>query len=104
MVTMKIITICGSMRYTKEMLSVAEKIELEGNVVLLPLYNSSQKKKIYTKAQYKVLEAVHKERIKLAETILVVNIDNYIGESTNKEIEFAKKLGKEIIYYTDLEK
>ena len=93
MVTMKIITICGSMRYTKEMLSVAEKIELEGNVVLLPLYNSFQKKKIYTKAQYKVLE-----------TILVVNIDNYIGESTNKEIEFAKKLGKEIIYYTDLEK
>ena len=40
---MKTITICGSMRYVKEMLEVAEKIELQGNVVLLPLYNPWKK-------------------------------------------------------------
>ena len=101
---MKTITICGSMRYVKEMLEVAEKIELQGNVVLLPLYNPWKKKRNYTKDEYNILEEVHKERIKLAEAILVVNIDNYIGESTSKEIAFAKKLGKEIIYYTELEK
>ena len=101
---MKIIAICGSMRYVKEMLEVAEKIELQGNVVLLPLYNPWKKKRNYTKDEYNILEEVHKERIKLAEAILVVNVDNYIGESTSKEIEFAKKLGKEIIYYTELEK
>ncbi len=101
---MKTITICGSMRYVKEMLEVAEKIELQGNVVLLPLYNPWKKKRNYTKDEYNILEEVHKERIKLAEAILVVNVDNYIGESTSKEIEFAKKLGKEIIYYTELEK
>lgn len=101
---MKTITICGSMRYVKEMLEVAEKIELQGNVVLLPLYNPWKKKRNYTKDEYNILEKVHKERIKLAEAILVVNVDNYIGESTSKEIEFAKKLGKEIIYYTELEK
>ena len=101
---MKTITICGSMRYVKEMLEVAEKIELQGNVVLLPLYNPWKKKRNYTKDEYNILEEVHKERIKLAEAILVVNVDNYIGESTSNEIEFAKKLGKEIIYYTELEK
>ena len=101
---MKTITICGSMRYVKEMLEVAEKIELQGNVVLLPLYNPWKKKRNYTKDEYNILEEVHKERIKLAEAILVVNVDNYIRESTSKEIEFAKKLGKEIIYYTELEK
>ena len=101
---MKTIAICGSMRYVKEMLEVAEKIELQGNVVLLPLYNPWKKKRNYTKDEYNILEKVHKERIKLAEAILVVNVDNYIGESTSKEIEFAKKLGKEIIYYTELEK
>ena len=31
----------------------------------------------------------------------MVNINDYIGESTNLEIDYAKKLGKEIIYYTD---
>lgn len=44
---------------------------------------------------------MHKERIKLADAILVVNVDGYIGSSTSKEIEFAKSLNKEIIYYTD---
>ena len=29
------------------------------------------------------------------------NVNGYVGESTKKEIEFAKEKGKEIIYYTD---
>ena len=34
--------------------------------------------------------------------ILVVNTNNYIGKRTNLETDYAKKLEKEIIYYTDL--
>lgn len=48
-----------------------------------------------------MLDKMHKERIKLADAILVVNVDGYIGNSTSKEIDFAKALNKEIIYYTD---
>lgn len=51
-----------------------------------------------------MLGKMHKEKIKLSEAILVVNVDNYIGESTQSEIEFAKSLNKEILYYTDLVK
>lgn len=45
---------------------------------------------------------MHKERIKLSDAILVVNIDHYIGSATKSEIEFAKALNKEIIYYTNI--
>ena len=45
---------------------------------------------------------MHKERIKLSDAILVVNVNDYIGSSTKSEIEFAKSLNKEIIYYTDI--
>ena len=45
---------------------------------------------------------MHKEKIKISDAILVVNVNNYIGSSTKSEIEYAKSLGKEIIYYTDL--
>ena len=38
----------------------------------------------------------------MSDAILALNIDNYIGESTKLEIDYAKKLNKEIIYYTDL--
>ena len=48
------------------------------------------------------LNKMHQEKIKISDAIFVVNIDGYIGNSTKKEIEFAKSLGKEIIYYNDL--
>lgn len=35
---MKIITICGSLKYQNEMMSVAEKLALKGNCVLTPVY------------------------------------------------------------------
>lgn len=39
----------------------------------------------------------------LADAILVVNVDHYIGNNTKSEIEFAQSLQKEILYYTDME-
>lgn len=49
-----------------------------------------------------MIAKMHKEKIKLADAILVVNVDGYIGSSTKSEIEFAESLNKEILYYTDI--
>ena len=49
-----------------------------------------------------MLDKMHKEKIKLSDAILVVNVNDYIGNSTKSEIEYAKSLNKEILYYTDL--
>ena len=49
-----------------------------------------------------MIDKMHKEKIKLSDAILVVNVNNYIGSSTKSEIEFAKSLDKEVMYYTDL--
>jgi len=100
---MKIITVCGSLKFYKEMMEITEKVELEGNCMLVPIFNPSRPTKDdFTQEEALMLDKMHKERIKLADAILVINIDGYIGNSTSKEIEFAKSLGKEVIYYTDL--
>ncbi len=39
---MKIITVCGSLRFYKEMMDITEKMELEGNCMLVPIYNPSR--------------------------------------------------------------
>lgn len=44
------------------------------------------------------LDALHKEKIKLADEILVLNVGSYIGDSTRSEIAFAKELGKGVRY------
>jgi len=99
---MKIITVCGSFKFMKEMMEITEKIGLQGNCMLTPVYPTNTSKDKYTEEQAKMAGKMHFERIKLADAILVVNVNNYIGESTKAEIEFAKSLGKEVMYYTDL--
>ena len=98
---MKIITLCGSLKFKKEMMEIAEKMALNGNCVLTPVYTVLENYK-RTDRQLELLKEAHFKKIELSDSILVVNINNYIGNSTNLEIEYAKKLGKEIIYYIDL--
>ena len=99
---MKVITVCGSMKYKKEMMEITEKMALEGNCMITPIYLTKANKSDYTSENFETLAKVHYEKIKNSDAILVVNVDNYIGESTSKEIDFAKSLNKEILYYTDL--
>jgi hypothetical protein len=101
---MKIITICGSLKFKKEIMEISEIMELKGNCILPPIYSTKPDKDAYNEDEALMLDKMHKEKIKLSDAILVVNVDNYIGSSTKGEIEFAKKLNKEIIYYTDLMK
>jgi len=98
----KIITICGSYKFKKEMNEITEKMTLKGNCVLAPNELTKPNKEAYTKEEAMIIGSMHKEKIKLSDAILVVNVNNYIGDSTKREIEYAKSLNKEILYYTDL--
>ncbi len=95
---MKIITICGSLKFKSEMIEVAEKLELQENAVITPIYPTNSNKDAYTDEQVDILDKMHKEKIKISDTIYVVNVGGYIGTSTKSEIEYAKSLGKEILY------
>jgi hypothetical protein len=97
---MKIITLCGSMKFQKEMMIVAQKLALDGNCVLTPTYPVIENIEI-TKEHILKLKEAHFKRIELSDAIFVVNVNNYIGDSTKLEIEYAKNNGKEILYYTD---
>lgn len=99
---MKVITVCGSMKFQNEMMEIAEKMELQGNCMLCPVFPTKTDKDAYTAEQIETFGKMHKEKIKLSDAILVVNVEHYIGSSTKSEIEFAKSLHKEVIYYTDI--
>lgn len=94
---MKVITLCGSLKFKKEMMETAEKMGLEGNCILTPVYPILEDFE-RTEEQLKKIKEAHFKRIELSDAILVINKDNYIGKSTKLEIEYAEKLGKEIIY------
>lgn len=99
---MEIITLCGSLKFQNEMMIVAEKLALKGKCILTPVYPVLKNYEI-TMQEMQLLKNEHLKRIDLADTILVMNIDNYIGSSTSQEIEYAKKNNKKILYYEDLD-
>lgn len=99
---MKIITLCGSYKFKDEMAEVAEIMTLAGNCMLTPNELTRESKDDYTEEEARMIDLMHKEKIRISDAILVVNAEKYIGKSTQNEIEFAEKLGKEILYLTDL--
>ena len=94
---MKVITVCGSLKFEKDMKYFAEKLELAGNCVLSIIY-PTMKKEEYTKEEIEKLQMGHLKRIEMSDAIFVVNTKGYIGEAVTREIAHAKKLNKEIIY------
>ncbi len=94
---MKIITICGSLKFKNEMLKVARKITIAGDLVITPIFPIDDNDKI-TEEEKNIFDSAHKEKIKLSDAIFVVNVNGYIGESTKNEINYAKSLNKEILY------
>lgn len=98
----KVITICGSMRYSKEMMKISEELELKkGYAVIQCVYNVDGLK--YEGIDASILDKIHKKKIDISDAIYVVNIDGYIGNSTKKEIEYALNSGKEVIYHEPIE-
>lgn len=95
---MKIITLCGSYKFKSEMTKVAEELTLKGNSVLTPIDLTRSGQKAYTAEEISTLKAMHKEKIRLSDAIFVINVDGYIGDSTSSEIEYARALGKEILF------
>lgn len=98
---MNIITLCGSTKFKNEFLEMNEKLTLEGNVVIsVSMFGHADNKfgNIITPDVKKLLDEVHLRKIDLSNEIFVINVGGYIGESTKKEIQYAKKTGKNIRY------
>ena len=100
-----IICLCGSTRFTDEMLVKQWELTKQGYIVLtwcaLPSWYFEGEDKTHIGDQEsvnKIVDEVHKRKIDISDEIFVLNIDGYIGESTRSEIEYAKRKKKEIRY------
>ena len=94
----KVVTICGSMRYAKEMITIATELETKhGWCVIQCVYDI--KSNSITKEEMDNVVNAHWKKIDISDAIYVVNIGGYIGNSTKREIEYAQNTGKEVIYH-----
>ena len=92
---MKVVTLCGSMRFSNEMMKIALDLELNHEYVVLQCsYNIDN-----IEINPEKLGNSHMKKIDMSDAIYVVNINDYIGESVRSEIKYATEAGKEVIYH-----
>lgn len=103
----KVICLSGSTRFERAYERAMIEETLAGNIVLSigvnmkndsasHLWNGKSKEEL---TQIKEdLDELHLRKIDLADELLVLNVDGYIGESTQREIEYAKAHDKHIRY------
>ena len=96
----KVITLCGSTRFKEDFERVNRELTLMGNIVIsVGCFGHSGD--TFTEEQKVMLDDIHKRKIDMADAIYVINKDGYIGSSTKSEIQYALRLGKQIIYMED---
>jgi hypothetical protein len=92
-----IVCLCGSGRF-RDAFETAEFNEtLEGHIVLTIGCNTHDVARSTQLAPRKpFLDALHMRKIDLADEVLILNVGGYIGESTSRELAYARQAGKTI--------
>ncbi len=76
------------------MRTVGRELTFAGVIVVAPCDADESP----TPEQKAVLDALHLRKIDLADRVLVVNPGGYVGESTRREITYARSTGKPITF------
>lgn len=101
-----IITLCGSTRFKDEFIKAQKRLTLEKNIVIsVGLFGHSGDEEVWDgmdegtiSKTKKMLDDMHKRKIDIADSVYVINVGGYIGDSTRSEIAYATEQGKEVRY------
>ena len=96
----EVVTLCGSTKFKEQFLEMSKKLTLDGKIVIsVGMFGHADKIPL-TLEQKNLLDELHLRKIDLSDSIFVVDVGGYIGESTKREIEYAKQHNKKIKYYS----
>jgi hypothetical protein len=97
-----IVCLCGSTRFYEAFQRANYERTMAGEIVLSVGHYPHSTEQAHgqsvgcTPEQKEALDTLHKQKIDLADYVLVLNVGGYIGDSTRSEIEHARKTGKPV--------
>ena len=98
-----VICLCGSTRFFDVFKKINYDLTLAGNIILSVGCDMKSGDGLQITLEQKIaLDELHKRKIDLADEILVLNVNGYIGDSTRSEIAYAMVRGKRVRYLEDI--
>lgn len=99
----EIVCLCGSTRFYDEFQQANYDLTMQGKIVLSVGFYPHAKAKAghgegvgHDSVEKVALDELHKRKIDLADRVYVLNVGNYIGDSTRSEVEYAIAHGKPV--------
>lgn len=94
-----IVTLCGSARFEQDFINANRELTLRGVVVysLACMPSDHGGKDWCNEEQKMMLDLAHLAKISASDAIFVVG-DGYVGESTTREIAWARMNGKAVVW------
>lgn len=98
-----IVCLCGSTKFKDAYEQAMREETLKGKIVLtVGLFGHVEG--LDMEGETKIdLDELHLRKIDLADEVLILNVGGYIGESTQKELEYGKTYGKRIRFLEEVE-
>lgn len=93
-----VVCIIGSSKFKAQQLGVAQRETLRGKIVLLPGFWHHVDMVPITDEQKRMIDELTLRKIDMADEVLVVNLNGYVGVSTQKGIDYAKLVDKPVKY------
>jgi len=100
-----IVCLCGSTRFYAAYQEANYRETMAGRIVLTVGFYPHSAAQAHgegvgaTAAEKATLDTLHLAKVALADEILVLNVGGYIGDSTRREIAYARALGKRIRWW-----
>ncbi|MFJ3221320.1 hypothetical protein ACIPLC_36055 [Kitasatospora sp. NPDC086801] len=101
-----VVVICGSTKFWEQMQEANLHETAAGRIVLAPGCDMKRPHQLWedpvgADALKQRLDALHRAKIRMADEVLLVTDEaGYVGESTSRELEYAKALGLPIRRWT----
>ena len=97
-----IVCLCGSTRFSDAFRQANLRETLAGKIVLtIGCDFKSDDALGLTQADKDRMDELHLRKIDLADEVLILNVDGYIGASTFLELQYARRTGKRIRFLED---
>ena len=92
-----VVTLWGSTRFRAEYERVQKELTLQGNIVIsVGLFGHSGDDEVWKDGVKEMLDEMHLAKIDMADEIFVINPGGYVGQSTSREIAYARSRGKTV--------
>lgn len=96
-----IVCLCGSTRFKEAWYEQTKRLTWEGKIVLgvgdLDQSETARNVNVPLDPALKaMLDQLHLRKIDISDEVFILNVGGYIGESTRRELEYARRRGKVI--------